>query len=97
MCHFLAYTSSTATSVKGNITGVIKKEMNRAVMHIKSATWEGTVKNMGKCADNTGYYEWPCVKKTLRIMQYLSSKRVNRLSGFVNTRKYFGFVRTRKY
>ena len=28
-----------------------------------------TVKNMEKCAYNTGYYEWLCVKMTLRVMQ----------------------------
>jgi len=27
------------------------------------------VKNMVVCACNTGYYEWLCVRMTLRIMQ----------------------------
>jgi len=30
---------------------------------------EKTVKNMKTCAYNTGYYEWLCVRVTLRIMQ----------------------------
>jgi hypothetical protein len=36
---------------------VTKKEINGIEMHIKSATGEKTVKNMEKCAYNTGYYE----------------------------------------
>jgi hypothetical protein len=35
------------------------------------------VKNMVTCAYNTGYCEWLCVRMTLRIMQYLASKRVS--------------------
>jgi hypothetical protein len=38
-------------------------------MHIKSAAGEKTVKNMVTCAYHTGYYEWLCVRMTLRIMQ----------------------------
>jgi len=38
-------------------------------MHIKSATGEKTVKNVETCAYNTEWYEWLCVRMTLRIMQ----------------------------
>jgi len=38
-------------------------------MHNKIATGGKKVKNMETCAYNIGYYEWLCVRMTLRIMQ----------------------------
>ena len=46
-----------------------------------------TVKNMEKCAYNTGYYEWLRVRMTLRIMQYLASKHVRTCRWFSKSKK----------
>ena len=38
-------------------------------MCIKSATGKKKAKNMEKYVYNTGYYEWLCVRMTLKILQ----------------------------
>jgi hypothetical protein len=43
--------------------------------------------NMETCAYNTGYYEWLCVRLTLRITQYLKSKRVSTCRWFCINKK----------
>ena len=56
-------------------------------MHIKSATGEKTVKNIETCAYNTVYYEWLCVRMTLRIMQQLALKCVGMCRWFYKYKK----------
>ena len=53
-------------SENGSFTGVSYKEGNK---WNRNATREKTEKNMATCAYNTGYYEWLCVRMTMRIMQ----------------------------
>jgi hypothetical protein len=49
--------------------GVAKKEINGTDCVSKVQQGKKSVKNMEKCAYNTGYDEWLCVRMTMRIMQ----------------------------
>jgi hypothetical protein len=62
--------STAPISENGNLTRVSYKEENKWIRNAYQKCNRGkTVDIMKTCEYNTGYYEWLCVRMTLRIMQ----------------------------